>query len=58
MSWLDGMPKGDGSHIYIFDIAKKIKCSVRIDLKNDFLLSQLNIQVGPWVEHMVKFSKL
>jgi hypothetical protein len=56
-SWLQGLAPKDIAPL-IFDLSKKRKCSVKKALENDFWVSQINMQTGLSVEHIVQFSKL
>jgi hypothetical protein len=55
-SWLQGLAPKDIAPL-IFDLSKKRKCSVKKALENDFWVSQINMQTGLSVEHIVQFSK-
>jgi hypothetical protein len=56
-SWLDGMcPKDIAPKI--FEIARKRKCTVKKAIDNEFWVSQLNIQGGISMEHIMHFYNL
>jgi hypothetical protein len=57
LSWLDGMRPKDIAPL-IFDISKKKKCLISKAMDTEFWISQINIQGGLTVEHIVQFTKL
>jgi hypothetical protein len=42
----------------LFEITKKIRCLVKVAMYNSLWVSQINMQQGHNVEHIIRFSKL
>jgi hypothetical protein len=56
-SWLNGMHPKDIAP-KIFELAKRRNCTVKRALENEWWVSNINLQNGLTVEHIVQFSYL